>query len=288
MSIANFIPAVWSAITLTALEKSLVYGSPMVVNRDYEGEIQNQGDRVKINSISDPTISDYVKNTDMATAEVLNDAQTELIIDKGKTFNFQVDDVDALQANPKQQILSTALQRAGYKLRDTIDQDIAAAMKAAASVVSGLGTDGSPRTDLGTVGKAYEYLVKFGTALDELNVPAEGRFATVPPWFVEKLKLDNTYLVKATDVGDDLTRNGKVARVAGFDLLLSNNVPNVSGTTYTIMAGTNIATSFAQQIVKTEAYRPEKRFADAVKGLAVYGIKVVRPNLLIKLVANRA
>lgn len=286
MSIANFIPAVWSAQVMTALEKSLVFGSPMVVNRDYEGEIQGQGDRVKINMISDPTISDYVKNTDIATAEVLNDAQSELIIDKGKTFNFQVDDVDAVQTKPK--VMGVALQRAGYKLRDTIDQDIAAAMKAAASTVTGLGTDGSPRTDLGTVGKAYEYLVKFGTALDELNVPAEGRFATVPPWFVEKLKLDNTYLVKATDVGDDLTRNGKVARVAGFDLLLSNNVPNVSGTTYTIMAGTNIATSFAQQIVKTEAYRPEKRFADAVKGLAVYGIKVVRPNLLIKLVANRA
>ncbi|HRE26065.1 MAG TPA: P22 phage major capsid protein family protein [Anaerolineales bacterium] len=286
MSIANFIPAVWSAQVMTALEKSLVFGSPMVVNRDYEGEIQGQGDRVKINMISDPTISDYVKNTDIATAEVLNDAQSELIIDKGKTFNFQVDDVDAVQTKPK--VMGVALQRAGYKLRDTIDQDIAAAMKAVASTVTGLGTDGSPRTDLGTVGKAYEYLVKFGTALDELNVPAEGRFATVPPWFVEKLKLDNTYLVKATDVGDDLTRNGKVARVAGFDLLLSNNVPNVSGTTYTIMAGTNIATSFAQQIVKTEAYRPEKRFADAVKGLAVYGIKVVRPNLLIKLVANRA
>lgn len=285
MSIANFIPAVWSAQVLTALEKSLVFGSPMVVNRDYEGEIQGQGDRVKINSISDPTISDYVKNTDMATAEVLNDAQTELIIDKGKTFNFQIDDVDAVQTKPK--LMGPALQRAGYKLRDTIDQDIAAAMKAAASVVSGLGTDGSPRTDLATVGKAYEYLVKLGTALDELNVATEGRWAIVPPWFVEKLKLDNTYLVKATDVGDDVARNGKVARVAGFDLLLSNNVP-VATTTYSIMAGTNIATSFAQQIVKTEAYRPEKRFSDAVKGLAVYGVKVVRPNLLVKLIANRA
>lgn len=285
MSVDNFKPQVWDAQILMALEKSLVYGSPMVVNRDYEGQIQAFGDRVKINSIGDPTITDYVKNTDMASPEVLNDAQTELVINKAKSFNFQVDNVDAAQTNVN--LLVPALQRAGYKLRDAMDQDIAAAMKADAATVTGLGTDASPRTDLGTVGNAYTYLVKMGTALDELNVATEGRFVVVPPWFVEKLKLDNTFLVKATDVGDDLVRNGKVARVAGFDLMLSNNVP-VASTTYTIMAGTRISTSFAQQILKTEAYRPEKRFADAVKGLAVYGIKVVRPNLLVKLVANRA
>ena len=285
MSVANFIPAIWSGLILDSLKKNLVYGSEMVVNRDYEGEIQGQGDRVKINAIGRPTVSDYAKNTDLSNPEVLNDAQTELVIDKAHYFNFQVDDVDAVQTKPK--VMGPALAEAGYALRDKIDQNIAATMNAGARTVTGLGTSGSPRTDLGTVGKAYEYLVKIGTAMDEANVPQIGRFVVIPPWFEEKLKLDNTYLVKATPVGDAVVREGVFARVAGLDLIKSNNVPAVS-TTFSILAGTRMATSFAMQIVKTEAYRPEKRFSDAVKGLAVYGVKVVRPESLVVLFAQRA
>lgn len=285
MSVQNFIAAVWSANILESLKKALVFGGPDVVNRDYEGEISAMGDRVKINAISRPTISDYAKNTDMTAPETLSDAQTELIISYAKSFNFQVDDVDQIQTKPK--LMGPALAEAGYALSDVIDQAIAAAMKADAQVVSGLGTDASPRTDLGTVGNAYTYLTKLRTALSKANVPTQGRWVIVPPWFEEKLLLDSTFIARNTQLGDNRVENGKVMRVAGLDLYVSNNVPVVS-TTNTILAGTRLATSFAMQVTKTEAYRPEKRFADAVKGLALFGVKVVRPQSLVKLIANEA
>lgn len=285
MAVNNFIPAIWSANILESLKKALVYGGPAIVNRDYEGEIQNVGDRVKINAIGRPTISDYAKNTDINSPEALNDAQSELVINKAKYFNFQVDDVDQIQTKPK--LMGPALAEAGYAIADAIDQDIAAAMKTDATVVSGLGTDASPRTDLGTVGNAYTYLTKLRTALSVANVPTVGRWVIVPPWFEEKLLLDSTFLARATQAGDDKVENGRVARVAGLDVWVSNNVPVVS-TTYTILAGTRMATSFAMQVTKTEAYRPEKRFADAVKGVTLYGVKVIRPASLVKLIANAA
>lgn len=285
MSVNNFIPAIWSANILESLKKALVYGGPDVVNRDYEGEISAMGDRVKINAISRPTISDYAKNTDMSSPETLSDAQTELVINFAKSFNFQVDDVDQIQTKPK--LMGPALAEAGYALSDVIDQAIAAAMKADAQTVTGLGTDASPRTDLGTVGNAYSYLTKLRTALSKANVPTNGRWVIVPPWFEEKLLLDSTFIARNTQLGDNRVENGRVMRVAGLDLYVSNNVP-VATTTNTIIAGTRLATSFAMQVTKTEAYRPEKRFADAVKGLALFGVKVVRPQSLFKLVANEA
>lgn len=284
MALTNFIPAVWSAQILLPLEKALVYGSPLVVNRDYEGEIRDVGDRVKINAISDPTIVTYTKNTDVAAVETLSDSQQELVIDQARAFNFQVDDIDQVQTKPK--VMAAAMQRAAYKLADAVDIIVATAMAAAAVKVTATGTDAAPRTDLGTVGKAYEYLVKLGTRLSDVNVPQNGRFAVVPPWFIELLKLDTTYMLKGTALSDGITVNGQVAQVAGFTLLQSNNVPVDTGT-YTILAGSNIATSFAQQIVKVEAYRPERRFADAVKGLNVFGVKVVRATTLVAAVLDQ-
>src|SRR5437868_9631974 len=123
-TINNFIPQIWSARILEALRKALVYAQANIVNRDYEGEIQAYGDTVKINSIGDPTIFDYTKNTDMPSPETLTDSQKVLQINQAKAFNFQVDDVDKAQQNPK--VLDFALSRAAYKLADTADQFVAA------------------------------------------------------------------------------------------------------------------------------------------------------------------
>src|SRR4051794_25809350 len=93
-SIDNFIPTIWSARILVALQKALVYAQPNIINRDYEGEIREAGNTVLINSIGDPTIFDYTKNTDMPSPETLTSTQRQLVIDQAKAFNFQVDDVD--------------------------------------------------------------------------------------------------------------------------------------------------------------------------------------------------
>lgn len=285
MSVKNFIPAIWTARLLQPLDKALVYGQTGVVNRDYEGEIANMGDRVKISTLGDVTITTYTRNSDISSPEELDSAQQELIIDTGKYFNFAVDDVDALQSKPA--FMSTALERAGYNLADTADQYLAALLAANIPSASTLGSTSSPKTDLGTAGVAYNYLVTLGQYLDENNVPRTGRWAIVPPWFDAQMRKHGETFVHATAAADTLIRNGVMGMAAGFMLLMSNNVPNTTNAKYKIIAGHPMACSYAQQLIKVEGYRPELRFADAVKGLHIYGGKVVRPTALAMLIANK-
>jgi hypothetical protein len=286
MGLQSMIPQVWSARLMVNLDKSHVYGQSGVVNRDYEGEITAFGDTVKISQIGEITISNYTKNTALGTPQFLDAAQTVMVIDQAKAFNFAVDDIDQVQTKPK--VMDRAMQRAAYGLSDTADQFLAALMVAAVPSGNTVGTTGAPKTDLGTAGKAYEYLLQLGTKLDEDDVPSEGRFAILPPWYFEQLGKDSTYLINGSPAGDNITRNGYQGQLAGFNLYKSNNVPNTgSSTLYKIVAGTDLATSFAEQIISVEGYRPEQYFSDAVKGLHVYGGKVVLPNALAMLIANR-
>lgn len=272
MSVENFIQKVWSAKILSALLKSHVFGQPSVVNREYEGEIKDKGSSVKINAIGDVTVKDYTKNTDIDGAEELNDASLELVITEGKYFNFAVDDVDKVQSNAD--VMGEGLRRAAHSLRDKSDLFIAShhVHVPAANLI---GSDASPVVP--TKADIYDYLVDLGIKLDEANVPTENRFCVVPPW-IEGLLLKNTLFVGVGSMKSDETlRNGVIGRAAGFDILKSNNTPNTAGTKYKVIAGHPMAFSFAEQIVKVVAYQPEKRFADAVKGLHVYGGKLVRP-----------
>lgn len=285
MGYANFIPTIWSARLLLVLRKQLVYGQEGVVNRNYEGEISAQGDRVKINSFGKVTVKDYVRNTDIADPELLNNAQQELVVDQAKYFNFAVDDVDQLQANVD--LLTQSMDDAGYELRDVADQFIAALMAANVPTANTIGTVGAPITDLTTAANAYKYLVQLGVKLDEANTPSEGRWAIVPPWFHGVLLQDDRFVSFGTAATDQRLRNGMVGEAAGFTVLKSNNVPNDTGEKFRIMAGYGGATSYAEQLLKMEAYRIEKRFSDAIKGLHVYGAKVVRPSSLAMLIANQ-
>jgi hypothetical protein len=277
----NFIPTIWSARILSALKKSLVYGQSNVVNRDYEGDIRDQGDSVKINSIGDVTIKDHARNTDIDGAEELNDGSQLLLIDQGKYFNFGVDDVDKVQANAN--VMSEAMDRSGYGLKDKADQFIASHYTdvPAANL---LGSDGAPVTPTATT--AYEKLVDLGVLLDVANVPADGRFVIVPSWYHAMLLKDDRFVRAGTAKTDQVLANGMVGEAAGFTIMKSNNVPNTTNTLYKIIAGHKMAFSYAEQIVKVEAYRPEKRFSDAIKGLHVYGGKLVRPYCWAVLTAN--
>lgn len=268
----NFIPTVWTARLLKALEKALVYGQAGVVNRDYEGEISQRGDSVKIASISDPTVDDYVKDTDI-TAEALTDAEQTLLIDQAKYFNFIVDDLDRAQQNVN--VMDEAISRAAYKLRDTADKYIAASYTLVPSGNT-VASNSSPDLALAT-GVAYKHLVDLGVKLDEANVPTEGRFVVVPPFFHGAL-LQDARFVGSGPKGEARLVNGQVGEAAGFRVLKSNNVPVESATYYKVIAGHAMAYSFADQVNKIEAYRKEKGFGSGVKGLHVYGGKLVRPN----------
>lgn len=282
MSVDSFIPEVWAARLLENLRKAQVFTQTGIVNRDYEGDIANAGDTVRIQAIGTITISTYTKNSDIAAPEALTDAETTLLIDQAKVFNFQVDDVDKRQIAVN--LIDGAMREAAYRLRDVADALVAGLY---ASAGSSVGTAGSPKTDLGTATNAYVHLVALGTQLDQLDVPTDGRWVVVPPWYHGKLLLDDRFVKSGTDSAAAALANGQVGTAAGFRILKSNNVSN-DATTYRIMAGTDQAISFAEQINKVEAFRPERRFADAVKGLHLYGTKVVRPAALSTLYANVA
>lgn len=291
MAISTFIPTIWSARLLNHLDKAHVYAK--LVNRDYEGEIKNFGDKVKINQIGDITIKNYTKGTPIADPEAVDGAGQLLEIDQAKYFNFAIDDVDAAQTNPK--LMDRAMQRAAYGMNDVTDAYIAGLMAVGAiNNGSNLGSDATPLVPTATT--AYDMLVDLATDLTEKNVPTMGRWVVVPAWFHGLLLKDQRFVGNGTDYNKALIEGGEVGVAAGFAVNISNNVPATSTTSegvttvskYKIVAGTNAGASFAEQILKTEAYRPEKAFSDAVKGLHVYGAKVVQGKALSVLTVNRA
>lgn len=275
MAITTFIPEIWSARLLYALENAHV--ATNLVNRNYQGQIANAGDTVRINSIGAITVSDYTKNTDMAAPETLSTTDQTLIIDQAKTFNFQVDDVDNVQAAGD--LIDTAMGRAAYALADVSDKFL---LKTIANGAASANTIGQKATLTAlTAANVYENIVKLRTLMDKANVPTQGRTLVIPPEVYALLLNDTTHFSLAQAVTkDDVVINGMVGRIAGFDVFESNNCVSGSnggsGTTpyFVITAQVASATTFAEQIIKTEAYRMEKRFADGIKGLHVYGAKV--------------
>ena len=280
MSVNNFIPQIWSARLLEHLDKAHVYAN--LVNRDYEGEIRNFGDTVKVNQIGDITIKDYTKGSDIEDPDDLDGTQQILTINQSKYFNFGIDDVDNAQTNPK--LMNEAMSRTAYGMNDVTDSFIANLMAVEAG--STIGSDDSPIVPTAT--NAYDYLVDLGTALTEANVPLVGRWVVVPAWYHGLLLKDSRFVASGTDYNKAILEGGYVGVASGFKIWISNNVPNTSGTKYKIIAGTNAATSYAEQLTEVEGYRPEKSFKDAVKGLHIYGAKVFQKKCLACMTANKA
>lgn len=278
MALENFAPTIWSAKLFVRLRKSLVFAN--VVNRDYEGEITGAGDTVKINEIGPITVNSYTRNDDITYA-TLDDAAKYLLIDQQKYFAFQVDDIDSIQSRPE--VMDAAMDEAAYSVADTVDQHIAGLYAQAGVTGSStyIGAAGSSLSvSSGNVIETLSYVKRY---LDEANCPTGGRWAIVSPWFVQKLVLAETGGIGATGVpkvrDDGVIMNGYVGTAFGFDVMMSNNV-STDGTQYRMMFGSRQAISHAGQLTKVEAVRRDVRFADAVRGLYVYGSKVVRPNAL--------
>lgn len=280
----EFIPTVWAARLLVALNDALVYGQANVCNRDYEGEIRKAGNTVKIASIGDVSIGTYTKDEDIDEPASLTDDDQTLLIDQQKYFNFYVDSVDRAQQNVN--VLDEAMRRSAWKLRDTADAYLAGLMETDVHADNKIGSVATPKVP--TKADAYEYLVDLGVLLDESNTPIDGRFVIVPAWFHGLLLKDDRFIRTGTRRGDATLANGEVGEAAGFSILKSNNVPNTAGAKYKIIAGHSIATSYVEQVVDLQTFKPEKRFGDAVKGLHVYGAKVVRPENLACLIASKA
>jgi hypothetical protein len=277
----EFRPTLWSSKLIVDTDEAFVGAN--LVNRDYQGEITGKGNIVKINEIGDISVSSYSENTDITIAQ-LTGAQKELVIDQAKYFAFNIDDVLAAQANVA--VMSGAMRKAAHAIADTVDEHIAANYSDAGVSTSGIGTASSSLTVYATHATAASNLLGMFTLMnryaDEADMPSAGRWFWMPPWVHSYVTyaglVDNT--TGAIKPGDPAAKgNGFVGSFMGFDLYVSNNVSN-NGTQYRCMFGTRDAISFAGQVTRVESGRVEKQFGDYVKGLYVYGSKVVRPDHL--------
>lgn len=275
MSIANFKPDIWSALLLDALRNSLVYAQPQLVNSDYEGEIQNFGQSVHITTIGDPTISDYDPNVSL-NYEDIETAGVDLIIDRKKFFAFKLDDVDKAQArvNPMTKMATNS----AYKLRDAADSYVANLYTGVASANT-VGSTGSPVNTFTTPTDAYnKVLIPLRARLNRASVPTEGRYVVITPELEGSLLQDDRFVRADASGTTEGLRNGYIGKAAGFDILMSNNAPNPTSDTQVIQAGYPGAITYADQILETEALRLQDTIADAIRGLHVYGAKLVRPT----------
>lgn len=294
MTIQLFKPELWSKILLQAEQKALVFGSPMVVNRDYEGEIKGPGDTVHITAIADPVISDYAPNQGI-TYQTVEDEGQVLTISQKKYFAFEIDDVDELQANGEMQPYLE--DRASYRLAEKADEWLASFYTGvnAGNVVGGTTVttsslaSGNYLTPLlySSTHPADFYtqvLIPLKMRLDLANVPQAGRYCIVPTWAEALLAQTQAFVAfPGTDGGAGAVMSeGFIGRAAGFNILQSNNCVQYDGTNhaYAIQAGHPMAMSFAEQILKTEALRLQNTFADSVRGLHVYGGKLVKPEAI--------
>lgn len=268
MSFVNFIPTIWSARLLANLDANLV--ALQFVNRDYEGEISAFGDTVKINQLGNITIKDYT-GADIDDPEEIDSVQQSLTIDQAKYFNFAVKDVDKAQANVN--LLNGSMQRAAYAMAHVVDTDVFKVMSEGAGIKQG--TASNPiEID---VKNAYDTLVDLGVLMDEKNVPGVGRKIALPHWYLGLLAKDPRFTKDMNILANGVVEGATVGR---FNLLASNNLKTGTGGIVHVPAGLTDATSFANQVVETEAYRPEKNFSDAMKGLNVWGREVIQKDAL--------
>jgi len=283
MALEGFRPTIWSKNFITNMEKALVYKN--VVNTDYEGDIAGGARSVKINELGDITINDYTEDTDISV-QTLNDAQKELVIDQKKYFAFNIDDVLAAQSNVT--LMERAMQMAAFNMADVVDQYIAGLYLGAGVETANMGTNVTD-LDIYATGDGHDQLLSVLTNahryLDEANCPTAGRWVVVPPWMHQYLKqaqiVDNA---EGAIKGGDTTSfgNGFIGSTMGFNFYASNNVSSSSASAdFRVMFGVPDAISFAGQITKVQTAEVEKQFGTMVKGLYVYGAKVVRPDHLL-------
>ena len=276
MAITNFIPTVWSENLYQALDKNYIGVSHC--NRDYEGEIKNQGSKVKICGVGSINVSDYTKNTDMSSPQALSDTVRELVIDQAKYFNFQIDDIDKAQSTPK--LMDAAMKVAASALANVADRFVYSVCvnSATQTMMEDLS---SPEDILDIFIRARELLYTHNVSANE-NVVLE-----VPPFIATMLLKEK--IERSTDNTAALD-NGYLGNIAGCKVFVSQNIPSIGDDSeykYTCVMRTTRAVSYADQLSEIVAYRPERRFADAVKGLHLYGATLVYPEELVCIEVNR-
>ena len=294
-----FLPSIYSRKVLNFFRKASVVEA--ITNTDYAGEISAYGDSVKI--IKEPVISvsDYTRGS-TTSATKLTDQELTLVVDSAKAFKFIVDDIETNMSHVNFKEVATS--SAAYALRDSYDAAVIASMfsgvstsspdhelgadAAAATQTMGQHQGGSNSIDLlgsdGTGTDALDVMSFMAKLLDEQSVPEEGRWFVAPPSFYNELAQSGSKLLSVDfNAGQGSIRNGLVSsgKLRGFDMYKSNNIAAASTATGKILAGHISSTATAQTIISTEVLRDPTSFGDIVRGLHVYGAKVLRPEALV-------
>jgi len=265
----NLKPTIWNNRLISALKRVLIFAN--LCNQDYTGEV-TAGGTVKINQVGEVDVGDYTAYSDM-TFQTLDDASLTMKIDQQKYFAFQLDQTDTVFIAPN--VMGAGVDRGMYRLRNGIDQFIAGKYTEA-GVTYGSAT--APKN--ASSGTIVQYLAEFRETILEADIPAEGLWATVPPWIFTKLFLAG---VADKTPNADVFANGWIGGIAGFSrLYMSNNVAMSNTTTTTVLASAgNEAMAYAAAISGDIRILPAPaRRATNVDGLWVYGGKVVRPDRL--------
>jgi len=289
-----FLPSVYSKKVLNFFRKSSVIEA--ITNTDYSGEISAYGDSVNI--IKEPVISvsAYTRNTD-TTETRLTDAETSLVVDSANAFKFIVDDIEKNMSHVN--FKEVASSSAAYALKDAYDAAVLATMFAGVPASSPnhiLGSDSD--TDLGAgvfdgvgnidLGQSetdpLDVMARMARLLDEQNVPEEGRWFVASPDFYEVLGQSSSKLLSVDyNAGQGSIRNGLVSsgKLRGFDMYKSNNIAATTNAAGKCMAGHISSTATANTILSTEVLRDPTSFGDIVRGLHVYGAKVLRGEAIV-------
>ena len=288
-----FIPEIYSKKVQIALRKAAV--AEAICNTDYMGEISSFGDTVNIVKEPQIAVADYTRGL-AVVATNLTDQELVLTIDQAKSFSFKIDDLEKRFSHVNFQ--AVAADNAAYALRDAMDSNILEAIGAGATVTTGMGTTSAP-IDIGFGTGEVDPLNQMSLAakeLDEANAPEDGRwFVAAPEWYNQLANTSSKLLSVDFNAGQGSIRNGLVASglLRGFQMYKSNNLPtnDLTGAT---PAGTATApealfghisgTSAASAMNKVETVRDTGTFSDIVRGLMVWGRKVLRPEITGKII----
>jgi hypothetical protein len=293
-----FIPEIWSGKLLEKFYAATVLAA--IANTDYEGEIKNKGDTVHIRTRPTIVIEDYEANEDL-TIQRPSSNMIDLSIDKAKYFNLALDDVMEVQSDLDQ--MSMWAEDASEQMKIAVDTDVLSYLGTTTDIASVnrgntagaksanilLGTPAAPvyinkaaegtgaGNDASNDKSVLDFIVDAGQVLDESNIPETGRWMVIPAWMSAMIKKSDLKDASLAGDGTSILRNGRLGMIDRFTLYLSNLLPTLDSAvdTTSILFGTSAALTFAAQFTKMETIRSERSFSNLVRGLQVYGFRVV-------------
>lgn len=287
----NFIPEIWAAKLIENFYDATVVAA--ISNTDYEGEIKSFGDKVQIRTTPELTIRPYQKGMTL-TVERPDKAKLTLDIDQGEYFAAVEDDVDKVQSDIN--LMDAWSKDASERMKIRIDANILTNMLTDISSLNKGSTAGriSQNINLGVSGtplqitktNVLDAIIDAGTVLDEANCPESGRFMVIPAWMAGMIKKSDLKDASLTGDGTSVMRNGRLGMIDRFTLYTSHNLSAVTDGSYrafSIVAGTKMGLTFASQMTEMESIRAESTFGNIIRGLQVYGFKVVKPEALATL-----